>query len=139
MAVRPGRESGPRQHPEDNFAWVETQARGDVEFQIGMMHAMQAPEHGHGVKHDMLTIDDEIEEKHGGGDRDPRGQGDEIEQAPAMGLGQRQQLGLQSLAPFSIHEPGSAIGLQAAGRGRRGGGCRKNRGTTPCIACRTGD
>jgi YVTN family beta-propeller protein len=23
--------------------------------------------------------------------------------------------------------------------GRRGGGCRKNRGTTPCIACRTGD
>jgi hypothetical protein len=23
--------------------------------------------------------------------------------------------------------------------GRRGGGCRKNRGTTPCIACRTGN
>ena len=45
---------------------MESQARGDVEFQISVMHAMQSPEHGHDVKHHMLAVDDDIEQKHGG-------------------------------------------------------------------------
>jgi hypothetical protein len=67
--------------PFARFAGMETQARGDVELKISMLHAMQTPERRHGVKRCMLAIDDEIEEKHGGRDGEPRRQGGEVEEA----------------------------------------------------------
>ncbi|BBI72427.1 hypothetical protein HAALTHF_21140n [Vreelandella aquamarina] len=39
---------------------METQARRYVEFQIRMVHTMQAPEPGHCMKDAMLKVDCEI-------------------------------------------------------------------------------
>ena len=58
-------------------------ACGDVEIEIRVMHAMEAPQHRHGVDHDVLEVDDEIEDD----DRDyhlqPERQRDHVEHAPA--------------------------------------------------------
>jgi hypothetical protein len=60
----------------------------DVEFQIGVMHPMEPPEAGHNVKHYVLTVDGQIEEHHSSGDDEPGGEGDQVEQTPAFGVGQ---------------------------------------------------
>src|SRR5262245_27843513 len=41
---------------------VKTHAGGHVELEVGMMHAMQPPQRGHGVKEDVLEIDREVED-----------------------------------------------------------------------------
>ena len=51
-------------HREDNLARMEPQPRGDVEFQIRVMHPMQPPKQRHGMKHHMLAVDRQIEQKH---------------------------------------------------------------------------
>ena len=73
-------------HREDNLARMETQPRGDIEFQIRVVHPMQSPQHRHGMKDHMLTVDHQIEQEHCDGDRDPSGQPDNVEQAPTFGL-----------------------------------------------------
>jgi hypothetical protein len=42
---------------------MEAQPRGDIEFQIRMMHAVQPPKPRHGMKGHMLAVDDEIEQE----------------------------------------------------------------------------
>ena len=43
---------------------VKAHARGHVEFQIGVMHAMQPPQRRHGMKQHMLQVDRKVEKDH---------------------------------------------------------------------------
>jgi len=52
------------------------------------MHPMQPPEERHGVEHHVLTIDREIEHKHGTWNCEPGRDRDIVKQAPAFGLRQ---------------------------------------------------
>ena len=40
---------------------MKAHAGGDVDVEIGMVHAMQPPQHRHFVEDDMLHVDDQIE------------------------------------------------------------------------------
>ena len=42
---------------------MEAQARADVDVEIGVMHAVQPPQQRHAMEHDVLGIDDEIEDQ----------------------------------------------------------------------------
>ena len=42
---------------------MEANAGGDVDVEIGMMHAVQPPQHRHLVEDNVLSIDDEIEDQ----------------------------------------------------------------------------
>ena len=55
----------------------ETGAGGDVEFEVGVMHAVQAPERRHGMEHHVLKVDREVEKHHARWNRNPRGNGRE--------------------------------------------------------------
>ena len=74
-------------HGKKDFAGMEPQSSCHVEFQIGVMHAMQAPQQRHRVKAHMLAVDREIEQKHGGGYRKPGGQGEDVEETPSFAFG----------------------------------------------------
>ena len=76
------------QHGKKDFAGMKPQSGRHIEFQIGVMHPVQAPQQRHRVKRDMLTVDCEIEQKHGGGYRKPGGQGEDVEEAPSLARGQ---------------------------------------------------
>ncbi|GER05581.1 hypothetical protein JCM17846_32630 [Iodidimonas nitroreducens] len=65
---------------------MKPQARGHVEFQIGVMHAVQPPQGGHGVEHHMLEIDGEIEREQRPDEDEPNGRLDDIEETPAPRL-----------------------------------------------------
>ena len=74
----------------ENLERVEAHAGGDVDVEIGMMHAVQPPQHRHLVEHNVLSIDDEIEDQKAQ-HRGERGrQPGEMEQPPsALGREQR--------------------------------------------------
>ena len=40
---------------------MEAHAGGDVDIEVGVVHAVQPPQHRHLVKDDMLQVDREIE------------------------------------------------------------------------------
>ena len=42
---------------------------GHVEIEVGVVHAVQAPQGRHGMKHDVLKIDGEIKQRDPGGNR----------------------------------------------------------------------
>ena len=48
-------------HREQDLDGVKAQPRGDIELQVGMVHAMQAPEDGDRMEQHMLQIDRQIE------------------------------------------------------------------------------
>ena len=61
-----------------NFDGVKAHATRDVEFSIGVMHAVRAPEQWHNMKQTVLKIDDEIEQQHRAGEGQPRWRADNI-------------------------------------------------------------
>ena len=56
-------------HRQENFHRMKAQPGGDVEFEVGVVHAMQTPQHWHRVKEDVLQIDREVEDDYGEDDR----------------------------------------------------------------------
>jgi hypothetical protein len=66
---------------------VEAQPCRHVEFQIGMMHAMQPPQRRHRVKQHVLEVDREIEHEDRNEQRKPIRQTDHVRQAEAARLG----------------------------------------------------
>jgi len=50
-------------HGEKDLYGVETDSCGDIEIEICMVNAMEAPKNWDEVKHGMLKVDDEIEKK----------------------------------------------------------------------------
>ena len=77
-----------QQDRQDDLDGMEPGPGGDVEIEIGMMHAMQPPQRRHGVEHDMLQIDDEIEDDDRDRDLQPERQRDQVEDPPAAIRGQ---------------------------------------------------
>jgi hypothetical protein len=51
-------------HGKDNFNRMETNSRGDIVVHVGMVHHVEAPEEGNGVKHDVLKIYGKIEDQY---------------------------------------------------------------------------
>jgi hypothetical protein len=74
-------------HRQQDLEGMKAQPGGHVEFEVGVMHAMQPPQRRHGVKEDMLEIDRKVEKDDRGNDRDPGRKRDCIEEAPGMRLG----------------------------------------------------
>ena len=67
---------------------METNAGGDVEFKIGVVHAMQPPQGGHRMENNMLKVDGKVEEQYRKRNGEPPAQAEKIEQAPALALRQ---------------------------------------------------
>ena len=78
-------------HGEKDFNRVKTCACCDVEIQIGVVHAVQPPEGGHGVEHDVLEVDGEVEDQHRQQDRQPIRRRQTIQQPPAPLFGNERQ------------------------------------------------
>ena len=66
---------------------MEPRPGGDIEVEVGVVHAVQPPERGHGMEHHMLKIDCQIENDDRERDFEPEWQFDEIEKAPAPAFG----------------------------------------------------
>ena len=60
---------------------------GHIEVEVGVVHAVQPPERGHGMEHHMLKIDRQVENDDREQDFEPERQFDEIEKAPAPAFG----------------------------------------------------
>jgi len=52
-----------------------------------VMHPVQPPKHGHGVKENVLQVDREVEQNDGRDHGDPGRQCDQMEEAPSAGVG----------------------------------------------------
>src|SRR5262245_12033646 len=65
---------------------MEAQSGGDDEFEVGMMHAMQPPQRGNGMKEDVLEIDRKVEKDDQANNRDPHREGNRIEKPPCLRL-----------------------------------------------------
>ena len=61
----------------------------DIEFEIGMVHPVQAPQRRHGMKQYVLKIDREIERDHSDDRSDPTRQRQAVEQGPNRALPRR--------------------------------------------------
>ncbi len=68
---------------------LKARARGDVELEVRVVHAVQPPQRRHRVKKNVLQVDGQIEQDHSEHDRCPGGQIERREQAPAAGLGEQ--------------------------------------------------
>ena len=66
---------------------MEARARGHVELQVRVMHAVQPPQCGNRVEKHMLQVDGEIEGQHGQRHADPYRQRERVEEAPSLRLG----------------------------------------------------
>ena len=53
-------------HGNDDLDWMKSESGGQVNVQSGVVDQIQSPQHGNGMKHDMLDINDKIK------DRDPK-------------------------------------------------------------------
>ena len=62
---------------DQDFERMEAHPGGDVDIEIGVVHAVQPPEHRHLVEDDVLHVDGEIERQEADerGDRQPQAQG----------------------------------------------------------------
>ena len=65
---------------------MEAHAGGHIEFEIGVVHAVQPPQHRHGMEQHVLQVDGEIEQDDRGDDGKPGRQRQRVKQAPAMFL-----------------------------------------------------
>ena len=74
-------------HREQDLDRVEARARGHVELQVRVMHAVQPPQRGDRVEKHVLQVDGEIEGDHGQRHADPYRQRERVEQAPSLRLG----------------------------------------------------
>jgi hypothetical protein len=74
------------EHGQDDLARMEPQARGDIEFQVRMVHAVQSPEPRHGMKGHVLGVDEQIEQEHGCRNGKPGRDVDKVEQTPTLRL-----------------------------------------------------
>lgn len=62
---------------------MKARTRGDVYIEVGMMHAVQAPQKRHSVKDHMLQVDGEVQQEDSDGDRQRGGERpDGMEQSP---------------------------------------------------------
>jgi len=72
------------QHRGKDLRRMKARTRGDVYIEVGMMHAVQAPQKRHSVKDHMLQIDGEVQQEDSDGDRQRGGERpDGMEQSPA--------------------------------------------------------
>jgi len=74
-------------HRQQNLDRMEAQSGGHVEFEVGMMHAMQPPQRRHRMEEDMLEIDRKVEKNDRRKDSNRDRERNLIEQAPSMRLG----------------------------------------------------
>ena len=58
-------------HREQDLDGVEAQPGGDVEVEIGVMHAVQPPQQRHGMEQHVLQVDGEVEQDDRDRDGDP--------------------------------------------------------------------
>ena len=65
---------------------VEAHAGRHVDVEVGVMHAVQPPQHRHRMEQHVLQIDGKIEQNHGHERRGDEGNGDDVEQSPAARL-----------------------------------------------------
>jgi hypothetical protein len=62
---------------------MESRTCRDVHIDVSMMHTVHAPQDRHGVKHDMLQVDGEVQQQDRDGDRQPGwNRADRMEQPP---------------------------------------------------------
>ena len=67
---------------------MKADAGRNIEFEVGMVHAVQAPKGRHGVEQDVLEIDGQIEQDDADRDGYPSWNIEGVEQSPASGFGQ---------------------------------------------------
>ena len=67
---------------------MEAHAGGDIEVEIGVVHAVQPPERGHRVEQHVLKVDGKIEHDHCGDDAEPYGHIQDVKESPAVLLGE---------------------------------------------------
>jgi len=70
-------------HRHQDLHGVEPQAGRRVEIKIRVVHPVQPPERGHGVKHHVLKVDREIQDQHRDHDGEPDRRVDVVEETPA--------------------------------------------------------
>ena len=68
---------------------METPAGGDVDVEIGVMHAVHSPQHRHFVEQDMLRVDDEIEHEEADERSHRKPQSGKMEEPPAASGGEQ--------------------------------------------------
>ena len=71
-----------------SIGWKRS-AGGHVELEVGVVHAVQPPQHRHGMEQHVLQVDGEVEEDHRGDDGEPGRRVESLEQAPAVRLGEK--------------------------------------------------
>ena len=69
---------------EENFDGVKARAGGDVDIEVGVVHAMEPPKDRLIMKRPMLEVNHQIEHKDGSGDGNPAGHRCNVEQTPPM-------------------------------------------------------
>ena len=70
---------------------MEANAGGHVEFEIGVMHPVQPPQHRHGVEEHVLEVDGEVKQDHRRRDRKPGRRFECLEKSPAAGLDEQRR------------------------------------------------
>jgi hypothetical protein len=73
-------------HRQQDLDRMETQPGRDVEFKVGVVHAMQAPQRRHRMKEDMLEINRKVEDDDGSNHADPGRRREYVQQAEAARL-----------------------------------------------------
>jgi hypothetical protein len=61
---------------------MKTKSRGDVEVEVGVVDHVQPPQRWNGVEHDVLQVDDEVEDENGADERDKRGKTHGVQHPP---------------------------------------------------------
>jgi len=100
---------------------MKARAGGDVEIEIGVVHAVQAPEQRHGVHHDVLQVNHEVHGNHGHHHGQPVRRFDIIENAPALFLGKQRHAdrggGKQQAQHHGIEHHDAKVAAPAHGLG----------------------
>ena len=68
---------------------MEADSGGDIEVEVGVMHAVQPPEHRHRMEQDVLQIDRKVEQDHRGRNGQPGRYRKRIQQAPFALFGEQ--------------------------------------------------
>src|SRR5207245_4203591 len=69
---------------QEDFDGMEARAGGNVDIQIGVVHAMESPKDRLVMKRPVLKVNDQIEHEDGSGDGNPARYRRNVEQTPAM-------------------------------------------------------
>ena len=78
-------------HRQQNLDRMKAYAGRNIELEVGVVHAMQAPEGRHRMEQNVLEIDGQIEQDDAKRDCRPSRQVEGVEQSPASGFGQQRQ------------------------------------------------